>query len=74
MLNKQNNYVMEKQQKDAIDFAWIKLNAYLEAKEMLGHEPTHWDNLIKAAADYLYPHSFRAGVDEVIKRVKEAKQ
>ncbi len=65
---------MTNQQKDAIDFAWIKLNAYLEAKEMSGIEPTHWDNLVKAACDYLYPHSFRAGVDEAIKRAKEAKQ
>jgi hypothetical protein len=74
LLNKQKNYVMTNEQKDAIDFAWIKLSAYLEAKEMLGIEPTHWDNLVKDACDYLYPHSFRAEFDQRLQRAKEAKQ
>jgi hypothetical protein len=74
LLNKQNKYVMTNEQKDAIDYAWIKLSAYLEAKEMSGIEPTHWDNLVKAACDYLYPHSFRAEFDQRMQRAKEAKQ
>jgi len=58
----------------AIDFAWIKLNAYLEAKQMCNIEPTHWDEMVKAAADYLYPHSYRAEFDQRLQRAKEAKQ
>jgi hypothetical protein len=58
----------------AIDFAWIKLNAYLEAKQSCNIELTHWDEMVKAACDYLYPHSFRAEFDQRLQRAKEAKQ